>query len=139
MRFLLLLFIIDFAGCASRMESDQPLSFHGVVQAKGGTPLSNVQVTLYEDAFSWNPADLFLSPIRPDRKIDQTRTDQLGKFTLATSERIPRRKLKIVAEQVKRLMPGEDPNNPRPPALIKRPDPENLNRIVVPNGFVPEP
>lgn len=142
MRVFLMLSVGFLVGCASSTGSSQLLSFYGIVQAKDGTPLSNVRVTLYEDAFSWNPANWFLSPIRPDRKIDQTRTNQRGLFTLSISEETPRRKLKIVAERVKRLMPGEDPNNPasiRTPAPIKGPDPEKVNRIVVPDGFVPEP
>jgi hypothetical protein len=136
MRVFLLLSICFLVGCASSTGNRQPLSFHGIVQTKEGTPLSNVRVTLYEDAFSWNPSNWYL---RPDRKIDQTRTNQRGLFTLSTSEEIPRRKLKIVAERIVHLLPDEDPNNPRTPEPVKRPDPEKLNRIVVPDGFVPEP
>jgi hypothetical protein len=112
-----------------------------VVQTEKGKPVSNVRVTLYEDltSWSWNPANWYL---RPDRKITQTRTDKSGKFVLSTSEIISHRKLKIVAERVKRLMPGEDPNNPasiRTPDPIKEPDLEKVNCIIVPDGFVPEP
>lgn len=128
-------------GCASISSEGSPLVFRGVVQTTEGKPVGNVRVTLYEDltSWSWNPANWYL---RPDRKITETRTDKSGQFVLSTSENISHRKLKIVAERVKRLMPGEDPNNP---ALIRTPDPirgsdsKRLIRIVVPDGFVPEP
>jgi hypothetical protein len=136
MKILLLLSVGFLVGCASTTESRQPLSFQGIVQTTDGTPLNGVRVTLYEDAFSWNPANWYL---RPDRRIDQTRTNKRGIFTLSTSEAIPRKKLKIVAERIVHLLPGEDPNNPWTPEPIKRPDPEKVNRIVVPDGFVPEP
>jgi hypothetical protein len=129
------------AGCASISSGGSPLVFRGVVQTVEGKPMSNVRVALYEDltSWSWNPANWYL---RPDRKITETRTDKSGQFVLSTSENISHRKLKIVAERVKRLMPGEDPNNPasiRTPDPIKGPDPEKVIRIVVPDGFVPEP
>jgi hypothetical protein len=136
MKFFLLLSVVFLASCASFKANRQPLSFHGIVQARDGSPLSNVRVTLYEDAFSWNPANWYL---RPDRKIDQTRTNQRGEYVLKTSENIPLRKLKIVAERYARLLPGEDPNNPWTPKPIRRPNPEKVNLIVVPDGFVPEP
>jgi Transthyretin-like family. len=141
MRAWIFLSVALLVGCASLSSESRPLVFRGVVQTVEGKPVSNVRVTLYEDltSWSWNPANWYL---RPDRKIAETRTDKSGRFVLSTSENISRRKLKIVAERVKRLMPGEDPNNPasiRTPDPIKRPDSEKLNRIVVPDGFVPEP
>ena len=141
MRAWMLLSTVLLIGCASVPSQGGDLVFHGIVQTTDGKPLSNVRVTLYEDltSWSWNPADWYL---RPDRKIAETRTDKSGRFTLSTSENISRGKLKVVAERVKKLMPGEDPNNPasiKTPDPIKRPDLEKLNRIIVPDGFVPEP
>ena len=128
-------------GCASISLESSPLVFRGVVQTVEGRPVRNVRVTLYEDltSWSWDPANWYL---RPDRRITETRTDKSGRFVLSTSENISHRKLKIVAERVKLLMPGEDPNNPasiRTPNPIKGPDPKKVNPIVVPDGFVPEP
>jgi len=141
MRAWMLLSTVLLIVCASVPSQAGDLVFHGIVQTTDGKPLSNVRVTLYEDltSWSWNPADWYL---RPDRKIAETRTDKSGRFTLSTSENISRGKLKIVAERVKKFMPGEDPNNPasiKTPDPIKRPDLEKLNRIIVPDGFVPEP
>lgn len=141
MKAWLFLSAVLFVGCASVSSKGSPSVFRGVVQTEEGKPVSNVRVTLYEDltSWAWNPANWYL---RPDRKITETRTDKSGQFVLSTSQDISHRKLKIVAERVKRLMPGEDPNSPasiRTPAPIKGPDPEKVNRIVVPDGFVPEP
>lgn len=136
MKTLLFFSISLLFGCASFKEKHKILLFHGVVHTTNGTPLNNVRVTLYEDAFSWNPADWYP---RPDRKISQTRTNKRGEFILSTSENISRKKLKIVAERIARLMPYEYHNNYKTPNPIRRPNPEKLNRIVVPDGFVPEP
>lgn len=70
----------------------------------------------------------------------ETKTDGTGAFALSTVERVPRRKLVIVAERVARLSPGEDPDDLtslKTPKPIKNPDPNRSNRIVVPEGFVP--
>lgn len=141
MRAWMLLSTVLLVGCASISSEGRDLVFRGVVQTADAKPVNNVRVTLYEDltSWSWNPANWYL---RPDRKITETRTDKSGRFTLSTSENISRGKLKIVAERVKRLMPGEDPNNPasiKTADPIKGPNPEKLNRIVIPDGFVPEP
>lgn len=126
-------------GCESIPPNSSPCSYRGSVHSANGAPLDNVRVTLYEDAWSWNPLDWYP---RPDRKITQTRTDTAGRFTLSTAERIPRRKLKIVAERFPPLSPDENPNTP---ATIKRantisnPDPGTMHRIIAPLGWVPDP